>query len=148
MKRLIFVAVATTLLAASACQPTTNPDYQAEEKVHDEIMAIHDEVMPKMGEVNRLGRELKKAAEKLPATDEYNKANIAQAIRQLEKADDAMGRWMANYQHPSKKRGELNHEYIMMYLDREKEKVELVRTLTAESMSTAKDILAGVEKTE
>ena len=62
--------------------------------VYDQVMAIHDEVMPKMREIRVLSKQLKKV-EKHEENEE-----ITKALNDLKDADDAMMDWMAQFKIP------------------------------------------------
>jgi len=66
---------------------------------YKEIMAIHDTVMPKMGAVNRLKRELQAI---IPSIEDSVKiASINYSIGELEESEDLMQTWMHNWAEKS-----------------------------------------------
>ena len=68
--------------------------------LESQVMAIHDEVMPKMGEVNRLSQELRKEIDAQQARGDASEAQMAEmqeAADQLSQANEAMRSWMRNY---------------------------------------------------
>jgi HSP90 family molecular chaperone len=119
-----------------------------EDKRKDEIFVIHDEVMPKMGEIHRLGRDLKKQVMSNPQLDQAMKDQVAQVVLQLEKADDGMMSWMAEFQQPSKLRDSKSHEEIMQYLDAEMKKVQQVKTDINSSIEAGKKLLSSLNNRE
>ncbi len=148
MKKVIFASFLAFAWLFNACQNSNNPDHQAEEQLHEEVMAIHDEVMPKMGEINKLSRELKEVAESSSSYDESVKSIASQAVQQLEQADEGMMSWMEAYQSPSKKRGEMDHAAIMQYLEAEKQKIGTVKAQMLESIQVGNAVLGEIQKAE
>ncbi len=135
MKRIIFsLFPALLLLFALSCQ-STDPQHLEQEKLKDSVFVVHDEVMPLLGEIHRLSRQLKKYSAANPSLDETTKQRISNLILQLEKADDGMMNWMQEFKKPADLRSSMQHEEIMAYLKTEAEKVAVVKT----------DILGSIE---
>lgn len=92
---------------------------QAEEnaKKRAEVIAIHDEVMPKMGKLKSLEKSALSLAEELSAMDSVDSARV-QALKdlavQLGQAYEGMFVWMRQYDTED---GELTPEEINTYLD-------------------------------
>ncbi len=99
-------------------------------KLYSEVMAIHDEVMPKMGDIYTLKEGLKKMLADNPATDK--KGEIESAITKLDAADESMRVWMREFNSEDIKDEEKKREY----LENEREKVKKVR----------EDMLAAIEQ--
>jgi len=114
---------------------------EEENTLASEVMEVHDEVMPKMAEVNRLSRELGNYYE---ANKETISAELDGQIelvqRELEKADDGMMGWMANYQQPGTLREEKTHEEIMAYLKEQKELINEVAEQINSSIEKATEL--------
>ena len=73
------VAIVSLLLAACG---TNDPNHLAQNELRDEVMAVHDEVMPKMGEIHRLKKELRKISDLDELVGDHP---IAAMLLQLEK---------------------------------------------------------------
>lgn len=99
-------------------------------KLYSEVMAIHDEVMPKMGDIYTLKEGLKKKLADNPATDK--RSEIESAISKLDAADESMRVWMRQFDSEAIKDEEKKREY----LEGEMEKVKKVR----------EDMLAAIEQ--
>lgn len=111
-------------LFAMAC----GDNYQAQQAAHDEVMEIHDDVMPKMSEIQRLVRSLKKhlkTEEGQTPLDDATKAKIETVIQQLEAADEGMMAWMNTYKKPKK---EMEKAAALAYLEKEKGQITKVRS--------------------
>jgi len=133
--------------AALACESGPSEEEQ-QNSMKDEVMEIHDEVMPKMGEMNTLKNELLADAESL-AIDSTNVENIEksntlkQIAAELEEANKSMMDWMRNYKPNF---DEQTHEEIMQYLEEQKMKAGEVKNKILTSIEKAKAKIA--EKTE
>lgn len=122
-------------LGTTACNQRSQEEREKETVLWYEMMEVHDEVMPKISEVNRLSRSLKKYRDTIPyiLTSEYKKA-----LTDLDKAEDGMMEWMSELQQLEEMRKTKNHEEIMAYLKEEKAKIEQV----------SKDILGSIASAE
>lgn len=118
-KLLIFICLVSLF---SACREKST--------LEQEVIAVHDEVMPKLGELNKDRRNLQDILKN--TTDENVKAELLQAITALEKADDGMMDWMADWKVPS------NVEEQKPYLEKEIIRIKKVKTDMLESMKNAK----------
>lgn len=103
-------------------------------KFHDEIMVVHDEVMPKMKDIYRIKKALKKKVKGME--DEMKKSQIQEHIDALEAADDAMMDWMANYKKPKD-----SDSPTMAYLDDQKDKIQWVKAKMIGSIDQAQIFL-------
>lgn len=105
-----------------------------------EVMAIHDEVMPKLGELNKLKRNLSK---QLPdIQNEPLRSEVLQIITDLENADEGMMTWMSEYKIPSDESSKTE------YLTKEKESIQKVRKDMLSSIAKAKSLTAKVVGTD
>lgn len=101
-----FVQNALTLMliavVLTACQedPKDNPTLQEAFKVHNEAVAIHDEIMPKMKDLNDLKKEVQQAMNQIQIRAEEMDTESFSALQgamvQLDAADKGMRDWMAN----------------------------------------------------
>ena len=110
----------------SACKEKSN--------LEAEVIAIHDEVMPKMGDMH-LAR--KKLREVLSSTeDESVKTEILGMISDLENADEGMMQWMNNWKIPE------SEPEKTAYLLEEKDKISKVKTDMLSSLKKANSFIA------
>lgn len=107
------------------------------EALYNEVMKVHDEVMPKMNDIYTLKEDLKKrlASEK-ELTDEKKK-EIDIAILKLDSASESMMVWMRGFKPLPDSLGE---EKVREYLETEMEKVKKVREEIQEALSQGKEI--------
>lgn len=95
-------------------------DSKKETKIaeYEEIMAIHDAVMPKMGAINRLKRELQAF---LPTTeDSLQTATINYSIRELLESEELMQDWMHNWAEISQGLDKNSEAYQVFLSDQKK----------------------------
>lgn len=120
MKQLIFFLCLVGMFAS--CREKSTLEKQ--------VMAIHDEVMPKLGELNKDRKALQKILKS--TTDENIKSELLKAITGLENADDGMMDWMAEWKVPEEKSEQ------EAYLNKEMVRITKVKSDMLESMKTAK----------
>lgn len=88
-------------------------------KLYEEAMTVHDEAMKDMGEMNRVGRELKAKVLTLDSTAaDYATRKVAYdaALQHIEKAGDDMMSWMRDFKKPT----ELTSKNAVEYLQKAK----------------------------
>lgn len=121
-----------------ACE-SNDPNHKIQNELTDQVWVIHDEVMPKISEINRIQRQLRKLTkgQELAPDDP-----VLDMLTRLEDADEGMMVWMKEFKKPSEMRGEKSHDEIMTYLREEMSKVEKVKT---DMLSSIKDGQAMVD---
>ena len=122
----------TFVLSLLACQNTgtkTANVVDEHDAMHNQIMEIHDEVMPKMGSMRKLRKKLI-AIE--PQTEESKTA-----IKNLVNADEFMMDWMAEYRVP-----EGDKIAKSEYLENELKRVKQLKSDINGSIESAKQILS------
>ncbi len=144
MKYLNQILLLSLSAAIVSCGGSGTEDFVKEEDaLAGEVMAIHDEVMPKTAEVNRLSRQL-------DAYYQNNKASISEEMdgrielmqRELEKAEDGMMAWMTSYQQPEVLRETLDHNAIMEQLRDQKKSIQGVADQINTSIKEVKELMA------
>lgn len=142
------LAAVAILLTALACTTnnTNNTDKAKEqEELYNQVMSVHDEVMPKMGELNAMARDLKGLTE-LP---DSTKINVSAVVTNLDNAHEGMMAWMGGFQTLDKIKMEgKSHEEILAYLNEELVKVEAVKTNMLSSMTEGKSLLEQLKATK
>jgi hypothetical protein len=98
-----------------------NDNKEAESKINQEIMAVHDDIMPKMGEVNRLKRQLSNYKDAVSEDDAETKDSLINAILILAKMEDGMNDWMGNYKYPNP---DLSHDDMLKYLTGQRDSIK------------------------
>lgn len=100
----------------------------------DEVMAIHDEVMPKMDDIMTLKSSLDSAIKVSP-----DSVKAKELYSALDSADNQMMDWMQAY-NPDQVKGKSEEEVTKYYAD-EKAKISSVKELTNKSIEEAKGFL-------
>ncbi|MBS1487633.1 MAG: hypothetical protein JST43_08585 [Bacteroidetes bacterium] len=135
---------AIAFIVLSACGKSANHEEytktEAEnpnEALYEQVMDVHDEVMPKSDQLYSLKKEL---LEKLKNKDLPNEAkkHIDTIIQELDSADHAMMDWMHRFRPLP---DSANREAAREYLEDEMLKIKKVRELTFNSLQKAKDEL-------
>ena len=104
-----------------ACSPSQK---ELNTKQREAVLAIHDEVMPKMNDIYKLKKELEKEIAESPDLVEERKQTIENRINQLNEASESMMQWMRDFDPESFKQ---NEEEYMKYLNDELAKVNKVK---------------------
>lgn len=101
------------------------------------MMVIHDEVMPKTGEIVLLSQQLQKYIDStgVPSLE------IEQSISFLNDSEEAMFEWMNQLKQLKTLRKNLTHQEIMNYLNEETQKIKTVKKKMETSLTTGKDLL-------
>ncbi len=110
-------------------------DVSENQLLYNEVMKIHDEVMPKMDDLHRKKQELQNKIANNPQITETDKKAIEQKIARLDSASEGMMVWMRKFAPISDSEGE---EKAREYLENEMEKVKKVR----------EDILSALQEAE
>ncbi len=109
------------------------------EELKEEVISIHDEVMPKMGELRSVQKELTQKAQQLSLEDSVANQEKIQQLKnvasELEDAYEGMFEWMRQFNGEFQ---EMTEEEVTDYLNEQKEKVTKVN----------EDIKAALEKAE
>lgn len=106
---------ALLLIACGTSQQSKKIDVN---QLKTEVMAVHDEVMPKMGELRKLEKELRHQA-----AEDSSKTDFVVAADRLAAANDAMMQWMRGF-NP---KFEGSEEEVINYLTEQKNKIDQVK---------------------
>ncbi|MDA8692878.1 hypothetical protein N9L92_02365 [Saprospiraceae bacterium] len=124
------LSIIILLLTVISCRPKhDNPEVK---KLYDEVIEIHDEVMPKISDISKLRRKVRKK-------EDQNSTTLA-LIKQLEDADDGMMSWMSDFQ-TYKSYSDSTKESKMKYLKMEKMKIQNVSDEMYSAINSAKEFL-------
>ncbi len=138
MKFLFIAFIALSLMATNCASPNKNTEAAqkalAEER-WEEMMALHDNVMPKMSEINKISRELKKM-ENIPVELQ---AEVQNMLTTLDKADEGMMNWMAGFSKYNT--NTYSHEDLMKAYDQEMEAGKAVEEAILGSIEKGNELL-------
>lgn len=129
MNKIITTIFLSTLLIG--CQKNAE---DKQKLMINEVMAVHDEVMPKMDDIMSLKSSLDSAIKVSPDSAKAKKLYSA-----LDVADNQMMDWMENYDSESVK-GK-SEEQISKYFADQKTRITEVKVLTVKSIEDAKKFL-------
>lgn len=119
-----------------ACTSDTNKE--SETKIHQDIMAVHDDIMPKMGELNHLKREIAAYKDVVPMDNAELKDSLINGILMLSKMEDNMNDWMGNYKYPNP---DITHDEMLKYLTGQKDSIKLLSNDIYMSIAVANGLL-------
>jgi hypothetical protein len=103
--------------------------------LYNEVMKIHDEVMPKMEAIYNRKGVLKDSIANTPDMSEAKKKDIEEAIAKLDAAGKGMEDWMHKFNPLPDSLGE---EQAREYLENEMEKIKKVRSDMLEALEVSK----------
>ena len=109
--------------------------------LYNEILAVHDEVMPEMtrlsGYQNAIADEIRLLKSDPDNMDQVRQLN--QLLGELNKAEDAMMTWMHNFSRIDS----ISESEKAQFLENEKHSVTDMRNLVLRSLQSAKDYLGN-----
>ena len=132
------------LLFAGGCKQKTqahdehhhhNEEATGNKALYDEVMKVHNEVMPKMDDIYKLKGQLKKKISETPGMPAEKKTAIESAIVKLDSASEGMMIWMRKFTPPSDSTSE---EKEKEYLEDQKVKVQKVKEDMLKAIDNAK----------
>lgn len=111
----------------------------------EQVMAIHDEVMPKMGKLGKLVGQLKSKVDTTEVGQQYEAA-----MKDLQEANTAMMDWMRDFGGRFDSDEILNGKELteekQQWLDEEEEKVKIVKEKINGSIERAEALLAQAKE--
>jgi len=115
----------------------------AVDELKDNVMAVHDEVMPKMGDIMKYKKQLNNRIDEL--VDDGAEEN-AEKIAELKKAVDNLDnshKDMMNWMHQFNSNfDDMVEDEIMKYLNEQMKKIENVANTTNAALKNAEEILS------
>jgi hypothetical protein len=131
----------TILVCFTECQQQRSDDQgeetalesSANQELYDEVMRIHDEVMPKMNDLYKAKTALKTRME-MPGVPKNERQEIQRNIARLDSASEGMMVWMRQFDPPPDSAGE---EKARAYLENELEKIKKVREDILDALKTS-----------
>lgn len=135
MKRVTSLLILVTMYFSIACQPTLE---ETNSQLREEVIAVHDEVMPMMGKLKSFEKQAQEKIAKLEQEENVDEARVEELKAlafDLNKAYDGMFVWMRQYEVED---GDKSPEEVESYL---KEQLVLVSKVN-------EDITAALEKAE
>jgi predicted transcriptional regulator len=141
MKQLIiFFGV---LLLVSCKNETPAASKTQTQLIHEDIMRVHDDVMPKTADIHRVIKKLKEEKKTITQNNNSLIAMFDDIINDLKQADDGMSEWMANYKKPD---FDDVSEATQLKLRKEKEKIVDVRDDILNALNKGNKFHAHIHK--
>ena len=103
----------------------------------DSVMAVHDEVMPKMGELRRTRKDLMLQADSIIGSDSLKATALSEAANEIATANENMMIWMRNYQDDY----EGTDEEVLAYLKEQMVAIQKVKDDMEASLAKGKQAL-------
>ena len=127
--RFLLAALMVTLLVACGDNPKNSEEaaqFAQQNEAYDQMMVVHDEVMPKMSDISRTRRALKSHLDNPDLTPAMKK-KVMENINGLNDADDGMMDWMRNIEKPRNLRDAKSHDEVMNYYMQQQAEIEKVK---------------------
>ncbi len=146
-------SAALVLLWASCNSPKNNTDpetaiddkeapeeVRAEKALYDQVMQIHDEIMPKMDNIMKAKGQLQERLDSLRQINgnENLVSAMEEATTSLTEADEAMMQWMRNFKPQDDVK---DHQTVIDYYKDQEEKIKAVKDQMYNSLEEAEKLL-------
>jgi paraquat-inducible protein B len=112
----------------------------AQDALYDEVIAAHDVIMVKMGDIMKYKKQLNGKLDELIEVegDSLKMIEVKKSIEDLEKSHNEMMNWMHGFSNDFEGKTE---EEVINYLNDQKQKIEAVGKLTNQALEHAEKIL-------
>lgn len=134
MKKILFLLP----LLIFACQTPQKEEVDLK-ALKEEVLDIHDEVMPKMSDLRRTRKGLMLQADSIKSIDSLRASVLLSASNDLDSANESMMNWMRNYEPEFSG----TDEEVLKYLTEQKESISTVREKMLEADENGQKILSG-----
>lgn len=124
------------LLFILSCQPSGKEQVDLK-ALKNEVFDIHDEVMPKMGDLRRVRKAIMLQADSIQALDSVGADRLIEASDKLAAANESMMDWMRNFDPDF----EGTYEERLQYLNQQKEGIIQVRDDMLSSLEAGEKII-------
>ncbi|HRI80118.1 MAG TPA: hypothetical protein PLR06_11335 [Cyclobacteriaceae bacterium] len=140
MKNLLIAASFLILIACGQTSEHAGHDMETEgdspnQALYNQVMDIHDEVMPKMEDLYKYKMDCQDKIANNPNLSADEKKALENTIASLDSANNAMMNWMHGF---NPKPDSTDQEAAREYLETEMEKIKKVRDFTNETIEKAK----------
>lgn len=130
----VYTALIVVMIFLASCS-NTKKDTVASLK--EEVMALHDEVMPKMGELHKTQKRLLSLADSTEVSDSVAAKEYRKLANAIELANESMMDWMRNFE-PNYVGDE---KEVATYLETKKKSIAEVKGRMLESLEAGKKVL-------
>lgn len=126
--------------------PFSTAELNQQDSVWKEIMLIHDSVMPKTADINRMSQNIKKQLSENSKLNDVLRNQMITTLEYLEQSDASMFDWMNNLQQLSQLRESKTHTEILAYLQQEKEAIAKVSSDMLKSLELGEQVSKQINK--
>lgn len=112
-------------------------EQEQQQQIYDEVMGLHDELMPKMKDIFDLRSEILEKADSLEGIGKSSD-DLMQKISDLEAGEEAMMDWMRNFQSLPE---QTPHDSIMSYMILQREKIMAVQEKIKQVMEAGRSAI-------
>ncbi len=123
------------LLLMVSCKPDIKPD---EKQVYEDMMDVHNKVMPKMSEVNAVKRDLMDYNHNLDENSLPLKDSVLNTIMKLSDTEDRMSDWMDAISERNKN---IKPDAMLGFLKSEKDSITHIENDVLLNLATARELL-------
>ena len=135
---LILIACGKTNDHAGHSESDAGNTGDANRALYDQVMDIHDEVMPRMEDIYKMKMELMEKIANTPGMVEEKRKELEAIISNLDSTNNAMMEWMHNFNPVP---DSVDQEKAREYLETEMERIKKVRDRTIEALDRAKSTM-------
>ena len=133
----IFLLLISFSLGMMSCKNDQPMEKAEDQLLHDKVMAIHDEVMPKMSDIHRLKKELRA---EIDSTQQEELESITRQLVLLNDADESMMDWMHELKIPEERTAKIE------YLEGQVPLIENVRDKMLAAIETSEELLEDLKQ--
>ena len=142
MKTFYRTSILVLLILASACEQKKDEHHRESDDVensgnqalYEEVMDIHDEVMPKMNDLHKAKTSIQTRLA-LPGVPESERQELQQKIAEIDSANEDMMVWMRQFEPVSDSVGE---DSARAYLEKELVKIKKIRVNILRALESVK----------
>lgn len=135
-KRIITLLISICIaIGLHSCKEKTESTLLLE-GMHDEVMAIHDEVMPEISTIRKLKKKINNKLKK-EGLDDLSKDMCITADKNLDVAEESMMQWMADFKKPDYTQVEASKAFYTKEMDN----IQRVKDLMINSINEASKII-------
>ncbi|WP_148270252.1 hypothetical protein [Haliscomenobacter hydrossis] len=142
----IRMMIASMLLMALIYACGTGSAGGQEQQIENEMMAAHDRIMPKMGELNDLYKEMRQYLFLDTTMTMETRERLSMVTVNLKESEEEMMNWMNGISDLAQKKTTMKSEELIKYLTEQKNEINRIGDFTDKSITEAKTALAQRKK--
>ncbi|MEO9964392.1 MAG: hypothetical protein ABJF11_01305 [Reichenbachiella sp.] len=123
-KPFFYTVIALLIFISTGC----TSEKEEQQKLFNEVIAVHDEVMPKMDQLRSLAKKLSSQADSLALDSIADRTAKIDELRQLSKnlkdANEGMMEWMRQFEQQDEG---TPHGEVIQYLSEQRKQIQKVR---------------------